>query len=82
MNTRLTKLDNGQYDAIILAAAGLIRLEMADRIRNRLDTNLSLPAAGQGAVGIEQRQDDEKLDSLLPLYTMNKQQSGLVQNEQ
>lgn len=69
VNTRLTKLDNGQYDAIILAAAGLIRLEMADRIRNRLDTNLSLPAAGQGAVGIEQRQDDEKTRQLIaPLH--------------
>lgn len=69
VNTRLARLDDGQYDAIILAAAGLIRLEMADRIRNCLDTDLSLPAAGQGAVGIELRHDDEETRRLIaPLH--------------
>ena len=69
VNTRLTKLDNGEYDAIILAAAGLIRLEMADRIRNCLSTEQSLPAAGQGAVGIEIRTDDQYIQKLLaPLH--------------
>ncbi|MBO9481772.1 hydroxymethylbilane synthase [Salinisphaera sp. G21_0] len=69
VNTRLTKLDDGQYDAIILAAAGLIRLEMADRIRSYLDTTVSLPAAGQGAVGIELRLADEQTRQLIaPLH--------------
>ncbi|MFK0572536.1 hydroxymethylbilane synthase [Endozoicomonas sp.] len=69
VNTRLAKLDDGQYDAIILAAAGLIRLKMADRIKTYLDTDLSLPAAGQGAVGIELRLDDEVTRQLItPLH--------------
>ncbi len=53
VNTRLKKLDEGEYDAIILAAAGLMRLEMHDRIRELLSPELCLPAGGQGAVGIE-----------------------------
>jgi hydroxymethylbilane synthase len=53
LDTRLKKLDEGQYDAIILAAAGLIRLEMKDRIRSVLTPEQSLPAPGQGALGIE-----------------------------
>ncbi|WP_067515509.1 hydroxymethylbilane synthase [Endozoicomonas ascidiicola] len=69
VNTRLAKLDDGQYGAIILAAAGLIRLEMKDRIRSYLDTTTSLPAAGQGAVGIELRMDDEETRQLIaPLH--------------
>ncbi|AMO54682.1 porphobilinogen deaminase [Endozoicomonas montiporae] len=69
VNTRLAKLDNGEYDAIILAAAGLIRLDMAGRIRNCLTTEQCLPAAGQGAVGIEIRSDDEAIRQLLaPLH--------------
>lgn len=69
VNTRLKKLDDGQYDAIILAAAGLIRLEMADRIRHTLADDLCLPAAGQGAVGIECRVDDDATQALLkPLH--------------
>lgn len=48
VGTRLSKLDNGDYDAIILAAAGLIRLEMADRIASFIDTETSLLAAGKG----------------------------------
>ena len=53
LDTRLRKLDEGQYDAIILAAAGLKRLGLADRIRCELPSEVSLPAAGQGALGIE-----------------------------
>jgi hydroxymethylbilane synthase len=53
LDTRLRKLDEGQYDAIILAAAGLTRLGLVARIRAVLPAELSLPAAGQGALGIE-----------------------------
>lgn len=60
VNTRLKKLDEGEYDAIILAAAGLIRLGMQDRIQECLEPSLCLPAGGQGAVGIECRTDDTK----------------------
>lgn len=65
VNTRLAKLDSGQYDAIILAAAGLIRLEMGERIRNFIEPEVSLPANGQGAVGIECRKDDAVTKALL-----------------
>lgn len=69
VNTRLSKMDAGEYDAIILATAGLVRLEMEDRIRLRLPDTLSLPAGGQGAVGIECRSDDRALIELLsPLH--------------
>jgi hydroxymethylbilane synthase len=53
VETRLAKLDRGEYDAIILAVAGLVRLGLAARIRSRLDVDDSLPAPGQGALGIE-----------------------------
>lgn len=65
VNTRLAKLDNGDYDAIILASAGLIRLGMQDRIVQQLPPEVSLPAVGQGAVGIECRNDDAELIELL-----------------
>ncbi|MFZ7274651.1 hydroxymethylbilane synthase [Avibacterium avium] len=65
VGTRLSKLDDGEYDAIILASAGLIRLGMADRIASFIDTETSLPAAGQGAVGIECRTDDLETQQLL-----------------
>jgi hydroxymethylbilane synthase len=65
VNTRLAKLDAGEYDAIILASAGLIRLGMANRITQRLDTKISLPAIGQGAIGIESRSDDADLNAML-----------------
>lgn len=69
VNTRLRKLDAGDYDAIILASAGLLRLEMADRIRQRLDVEQSLPACGQGAVGIELRSGDARTAELIaPLH--------------
>lgn len=53
LDTRLRKLDEGEFDAIILAAAGLVRLGLADRIRARIDPSDMLPAPGQGALGIE-----------------------------
>ncbi|WP_374048226.1 hydroxymethylbilane synthase [Thiothrix subterranea] len=65
VNTRLAKLDNGEYDAIILAAAGLIRLEFQARITAFLSTEQSLPAIGQGAVGIECRRNDPRVENLL-----------------
>lgn len=65
VNTRLRKLDDGEYDAIILAAAGLKRLGFADRIRAELAPEVSLPAIGQGAIGIETRSDDDAVKSLL-----------------
>jgi len=65
VNTRLRKLDEGEYDAIILAAAGLIRLGMRDRIRDYLAPEISLPAAGQGAVGIECRSGDDDTLALI-----------------
>ncbi|MGB2517500.1 MAG: hydroxymethylbilane synthase, partial [Pseudomonadales bacterium] len=69
VNTRLAKLDNGDYDAIILASAGLLRLNFAERIRSRLPIELSLPAGGQGAVGVECRTNDARTRALLaPLH--------------
>ena len=65
VGTRLSKLDNGEYDAIILASAGLIRLGLAERIASFIEVEQSLPAAGQGAVGIECRVDDEEVKALL-----------------
>lgn len=65
VNTRLSKLDNGEYDAIILAAAGLIRLEFQHRITTYLPTEQSLPAIGQGAIGIECRENDPRVENLL-----------------
>ncbi|MEZ8143616.1 hydroxymethylbilane synthase [Enterovibrio norvegicus FF-33] len=72
VGTRLGKLDNGEYDAIILAAAGLKRLGLHDRIRNEIEPEEILPAVGQGAVGIECRLDDERVRALLePLADAN-----------
>jgi len=69
VNTRLAKLDAGEYDAIILAAAGLIRLGFEDRITSAISIDHSLPAGGQGAVGIECRSVDTELHALLtPLH--------------
>ncbi len=65
VNTRLKKLDDGEYDAIILAAAGLKRLKFEDRISEFLATDISLPAIGQGAVGIECRCEDDWVNELL-----------------
>jgi hydroxymethylbilane synthase len=65
VNTRLAKLDVGDYDAIILASAGLKRLGMSERITERLATQISLPAIGQGAIGIECRVGDNDLNAML-----------------
>ncbi len=65
VQTRLSKLDAGEFDAIILAAAGLIRLELKDRIRHKIAPEFMLPAVGQGAVGIECREGDEDTLSLI-----------------
>ncbi|MGR8934822.1 MAG: hydroxymethylbilane synthase [Gammaproteobacteria bacterium] len=65
VNTRLAKLDTGEFDAVILAVAGLKRLGFADRISQRLGISDSLPAIGQGAIGIECRSDDTLTNALL-----------------
>jgi hydroxymethylbilane synthase len=65
VETRLAKLDRGEYDAIILAVAGLVRLGLAARIRSRLDVDDSLPAPGQGALGIECLEGRDEVVSLL-----------------
>jgi hydroxymethylbilane synthase len=69
VNTRLAKLDAGEYDAIILAAAGLMRLGFESRIRGRIAPEDSLPAIGQGAIGIECRRADPRTnDMIAPLH--------------
>jgi len=65
VDTRLRKLSEGQYDALVLAEAGLVRLECEDTIRERLPTSIMLPAVGQGALGLETRGDDGPLRELL-----------------
>jgi hydroxymethylbilane synthase len=65
VNTRLKKLDDGEYDAIILACSGLSRLGFEDRIKQDLSPNDSLPAVGQGALGIEIKANDHKISSLI-----------------
>lgn len=65
VNTRLAKLDAGDYQAIVLASSGLKRLGFHDRIRYSLPDSISLPAVGQGALGIECRLDDEELINML-----------------
>lgn len=75
VNTRLAKLDAGEYDAIILASAGLKRLGMADRITQSLASEVSLPAIGQGAIGIECRVNDPEINEILQV--MHDWQTGL-----
>ncbi|HIJ22301.1 MAG: hydroxymethylbilane synthase [Gammaproteobacteria bacterium] len=65
VNTRLRKMDDGEFDAIILASAGLIRLEMESRIRSQIPAETILPAVGQGAVGIECRENDTAVMELI-----------------
>ncbi|QNW91199.1 hydroxymethylbilane synthase [Acinetobacter seifertii] len=65
VGTRLGKLDEGQYDAIILASAGLKRLGLENRIRHTIEPNVSLPAVGQGALGLECRADDQEVLALI-----------------
>lgn len=65
VNTRLAKLDAGEYDALLLASAGLKRLGFRDRIRSEIAPETSLPAVGQGALGIEARRDDARVAALV-----------------
>jgi len=65
VGTRLKKLDNGHYDAIILASAGLIRLGLEQRIAQKIPVDISLPAIGQGVIGIECRSDDQIINELI-----------------
>jgi len=65
VNTRLAKLERGDFDALVMAAAGLKRLGLADRIRQIIPTRVSLPAPGQGALGIETLRDDAATQALL-----------------
>ena len=65
VNTRLAKLDAGDFDAIMLATAGLVRLGFEDRIARRVPVRESVPAVAQGAIGIECRADDEPLKAML-----------------
>ena len=68
VNTRLRKLDDGEYEAIILAVSGLKRLNMTGRIRQRIPPTVSLPAVGQGAIGIECKKDNiQVIDLMGPL---------------
>ncbi len=80
VGTRLRKLEEGQVDAIILAAAGLIRLGFAERIRQYLPPSLSLPAVGQGALGLEIRQEDSRMGEILSRIN-DKETSLCVQAE-
>lgn len=80
VNTRLAKLDAGEYDAIILAAAGLKRLNFEERIASYLQPEQCLPAGGQGAVGIEYRvNDNETLALIEPLHHLPSAQCVLAE---
>jgi hydroxymethylbilane synthase len=68
VDTRLRKLKEGQFDAIILAAAGVRRLGLAEHVTEYLDPEISLPAIGQGALGIECRVDDRELNDLISFF--------------
>jgi len=76
VNSRLQKLDDGEFDAIILAAAGLIRLKLDDRIGQYIAPTLCIPAVGQGIVGIECRTDDEQIKRMIE--PLNNKYSELV----
>ena len=65
VDTRLRKLDEGQYDAIVVAACGLIRLGLEDRITERLALSLMLPEPGQGALAVEARADEDAARQML-----------------
>ena len=65
VDTRLRKLDDGEYDAVILAVAGLTRLGLSKRVREAIATDICIPAAGQGAVGIESRSNDPVINGLV-----------------
>jgi len=80
VGTRLKKLDDGQYDAIILAAAGLKRLDLATRIQESLGAEVILPAIGQGAIGIECRTNDTQTrEHIAPLNDIPTQQRVIAE---
>ena len=82
VGTRLKRLDDGDFDAIILASAGLKRLGLSQRIKQYLPISLSLPAAGQGALAIECRANDERILSLIqPLHDESTAQCVLAERE-
>jgi hydroxymethylbilane synthase len=76
VDTRLRKLDEGQYDAIVLAAAGLHRLGHANRITEHLSEELMVPAVGQGALAIETRADDAAIDEVV--HTLDHESTRLA----
>jgi hydroxymethylbilane synthase len=75
LDTRIRKLDEGQFDAVILAAAGVKRLGWAERITDIISPEISLPAIGQGAIGIECRADDEFINGLIA--SMNHRETSI-----
>ena len=75
VNTRLKKLDDGEYDAILLAAAGVKRMGWEERITELLEPEQFIPAIGQGAIGIEIRLDDERIRGLVG--ELNDQQTAI-----
>lgn len=80
VQTRLAKLDNGDYDGIILASAGLLRLELDERIRGYIEPEQCLPAGGQGAVGIECRTADAAIIELIkPLHHQTSAEAVLAE---
>ena len=82
VNTRLAKLDAGEFDAIILACAGLIRLEMAPRIRQSIHPDICLPAVGQGVLGIQCRENDPVVKALIaPLNDLDSAVQVLAERE-
>lgn len=75
VNSRLRKLDNGEFEAIVLAASGLERLALSERIRQCIPATISLPAVGQGAIGVEIRSDDNIVNELtFPLNHLSSRQ--------
>ena len=80
VGTRLNKLDDGQYDAIILASVGLKRLSLEHRITQYIDTYLMLPAVGQGAIGIESRTDDKQILDIITVLD-DKKSRACIQAE-
>ena len=72
VNTRLRKLDEGEYDAIVLACAGLIRLEFQDRIADQFEVDRMIPSAGQGAVGVQCRAKDTEIVELVKKLNCSK----------
>ncbi|HSH40861.1 MAG TPA: hydroxymethylbilane synthase [Arenicellales bacterium] len=78
VNTRLAKLDRGEFDAILLAVAGLLRLEMPDRIRQRIDPSSLLPAVGQGVMGIECRTGDHQVRELIDCLNDAESETAII----